>query len=200
MARYRRPDMLPAGRVEARADFWSVLLEKPAIRGMRDAICDLPDMREGWDISDLALGIGHGPLPLPPPHTHPHDPPVHIIMRLQKDYGLDLQSHVKKRLQVGMQSILTTGLWIWNQSFQKWFSWSLVVRVGSVLTWYVAGWHIPEVYTILRISLFSVGFSWLFVLLFRFSKIRKNNIHFGNARPGAPHALIKTFLHGWSLV
>ena len=87
-------------------NFWSVLLEKPAIGeggGMRSAICWIG----GDDTFQSSLwGLGT---------TNCSPPPTHIIMTIAKqDCRLDLQSPCKKGLQVGMQSILAIGLWIWN--------------------------------------------------------------------------------------
>ena len=53
----------------------------------------------------------------PPPLTGSTS--AHNNEDYKRDCGLDLQSHVKKGLQVGMQSILAVGLRIWNAILSK---------------------------------------------------------------------------------
>ena len=64
-----------------------------------------------FQASVWGLGTGH----LPPPRSTI----AHNKEDCKKDCGLDLQSHVKKGLQVAMQSILALGLRTWNAILSK---------------------------------------------------------------------------------
>ena len=94
--------------------FRFVLLEKPAIGGggIRSVIYWMWG-DDTFQASLWGLGATHCPLPLTGSTS------AHNNEDCKKDCGLDLQSHVKKGLQVGMQSILALGLRIWNAILLK---------------------------------------------------------------------------------
>ena len=72
------------------------------------------DLLEGEGITHFRPRFGDRARSIAPSPTLTGSTSAHYNEDCKKDCGLDLQSHVKKWLQVGMQSILGQGLRIWN--------------------------------------------------------------------------------------
>ena len=73
---------------------------------------------EGWGMTYFRPRFGLGTTHcLPAPLTGSTS--AYNNVDCKKDCGLDLQSHVKIGLRVGMQSIWALGLWTWNAILSK---------------------------------------------------------------------------------